>query len=372
MTYGAEVKDHYTYNNEILEDTRLLFMDGKIIRIGIIYEGELSSHLTTNLVHFIKNYEKKHKDDLLNWDFDYDKYADTQEILEEILTISLAYPHEIAGDDIISKKNIDPIEQYLLDFARNLTTEDLEIVFLEHLIIASQEDGTHNMRDIRNSLHNLRKKEILIPIDVDEGSEISDQEIHALAERVAKIPVIGNDEKRAIIMTITPLPKKAQVCIIATFMMKTSISLSSGESIENDFIYDIEKVKEIISEFESKAERSLEGEEPDQTRALKYYETASLLAHQWGLLKLAAKYEKTFDKLLISAFKRIFEEAETSGNMLLKNQQYDLAIESFRKAFITAEELYELGQKGYEQKADEIDDKIQECERGLEQRQNKS
>ncbi len=168
-TFKYEIKrkesDDETRETMLLdyEDYKILLKDGDYIRVALILTGDPSDNLKVSQVKFIKAFEEKYKDYLINFKGDLTPFQDCGDLIKDIFKMSLMFPHVINQNPPSIK--INNFQERIISIAKVLEADRGEFFIsdlLKYLISAMPREPKE--RIIAN-VYDLREFKFLIPLE---------------------------------------------------------------------------------------------------------------------------------------------------------------------------------------------------------------
>jgi hypothetical protein len=364
QSFGKELKSVKTLNELTYGDKMLLFSDGEFVRTTLVLSKPASPYMKRKLAEFVGRFEGQYQKRLQNWKGQLNIFKEAGDLVDEVLNTSVILPHEISKDSKIRKSVSSSLGNKLLSISQSLMTEERNFIFLAQLMGTAVDQTKKEPSEIIMALNELRDKKVLTPIKIEslEKQEMSDQEIRTLAERVAAIPNKNDAEKKDILMQLIDMPAAEREVALGSLTQSMKITTSfSGATVETKKFENVKDAKKELGRLDGEAKKALKNKDPDE--AIRNFEIAEVIAYQWNLDTMGAKYGNLVLSTTVNKYRHTIDTAKKAGPKLEKAGQPDKAIEEYDKAIGAAHQLFKLGFVEVDLEIKELSRKMSECEK---------
>ena len=362
QSFGAEMSGNKSLEELTWQDYQLVLGEGALIRVALVLASKASGILKGLVPQFVAKYEASYKDKLANWRGDLTSFRDSVKVINDVFDTAIILPHKRSDMPVTPRSSL---AKKIMEVAGTLT-KDRDYFFIATLLSESIERTKQNYSEIIAAIQELRKDNILIPIDIEsieKKKEITQQEVVNLQQRVAQIPFLNPDEKAKLIQDLVKMPAEEReatlgsMTVMSQLQSATSQSIRAGEpggvqskqagTITSQVPANIAGIKNKneamsrIKNIDKSAKICLKNYEYEG--AIKLYEESEAIAAQWNLKSMIT--EITHKKIDASARDIEYKQTVVLSDARNAEKQGDnaTAIQKYTEAANYSSSLFKLG-----------------------------
>ena len=365
QSFGKEIKYQQSLNEITYGEKMLLLSDGEYIRVALVLGKKGSVVLRRNITRFIKIFEGRFSHILPSWKGQLNIFASSDELIDQAFNTSIILPHEINTDSSKVKQVKSPLAKRLLKLANTLTSEtDRKFFFIASLLNEATDKTGEEAAELFVAIKELRETEALMPIMIDKiaPTEVSEQEINIINQRISQIEGYSPEEKENLVEEISKLsPAEREAALTSLSTGETIVSAPVKAKEGAGVVSDSKSAKKELKDLEKKAKEQIKDE--DFVKAVEIYQNAASMAETWGLSKESEALREKARATSISYYEHGIKVLVKDAENAVKASQYQEAIEKYTQASMLASEVFKLGVTEKQKEVREYQNKAKEYEK---------
>ena len=360
QSFGSEIEIKDTISEMKYKEKVLLFGEGELIRVALVLNSEPSDQLKTNLNLFVETFEIKNDAKLKKWRGQLNEFKDSDTIIDEFLNTWVILPHTLNPDQTILKQVKSSTGKALINAARKLIEESgRDMFFISSLLNACVEEEKCEINETMHALIEIKNLKAIKAVSFEQvgTGEMSEDEIKTLVERVSALEGYSDEDKQKLALQLKDMnPIEREATLVS---LEQGIKLKgtfSGQTITPKKYATVKETKVAISELIKQAKLLVNQGNHDE--AILKYEEAELIALQWNLISDSKKYRQMAFDTLEEKHKLIYSTNQKEAIKLEKQGDKDAAVEKYKLAYESIQELFKMGILKYEEIGKTLKNKI--------------